>query len=127
MAQILFDQLLVQNADAFRRLVEREAREGRRMRDLHADHVIRARARPRRHDTVESARRIDYQAAIAVGAVIGNDRDGDERAGLAMVFGERVKIHVRERVAVDDEKRLLRQQRKRLARPSGRSKDRRFE
>ena len=68
-AQILFDELLVQNADAFRRLVQRQPREGRRMRDLHADDVIRAHARPRRHDAVESARRIDDQAAIAVGTV----------------------------------------------------------
>ena len=83
--------------------IDRQSREGRRMRDLHADDVIRAHLRAARHDTVKSAGRIDDEAAVAIGPVVGNDRDRDERAGLAMVLGERVQIDVGERVAVDDE------------------------
>ena len=127
MAEILSDQIFVQGADAFRRLVQGQPCERRRMRHLHADNVIRAHTRPGRHDAVESARGIDDQAAVALGMVVWNDGDRDERAGLAMILGERVQVHVRERVAVDDEKRLVRQQVERFARPAGRAEHRRFE
>jgi hypothetical protein len=39
--------------------------------------------------------------------VIGNHGDRDERPCLAMVVGERVQVDIRERVAVDDEKRIV--------------------
>src|SRR5687768_11672976 len=107
MTQILFDELFVQRADAFGGFVDGQSREGRRMRYLYTDHVIRAHSRTARHDAVESAGRINDEAAVTVGTVVWNHCDSDECAGLAMILGERVEIHVRERVAVDDEKRIV--------------------